>query len=210
MKALSPAEVLKQRKEMIPFTGAWEEAFGHPEWVGVWIVWGNSGDGKTSFLMQLCKELAKWRKVAYNSLEQKDSKTMQDTIRDHNMQQCPRGRFQLLPGEPIPQLSERLLKPKAPDVVVIDSYQYTQMSYKDYIDFKERHLNKLIIFVSHADGTQPDGRAAKKVRYDAELKIRVEGFRAYSHGRTKGSRGYFTIYEQGAMEYGWTDKPTEE
>lgn len=206
MRAFSPSEVLSMKKDTIPFTGAWEEAFGSPEWVGVWIVWGNSGDGKTSFLMQLCKELSKWRKVAYNSREQKASKTMQDTLREYNMQQCKRGRFQLIPGEDMEQTSERLLKPKAPDVMIIDSFQYTQMSYKDYIAFKEKHPNKLIIFVSHADGTQPDGRAAKKVKYDAELKIRVEGFRAFSQGRTKGSRGYFTIYEQGAIEYGWTEK----
>ena len=193
------------KKDTIPFEGEWQEAFGNPEWIGTWIVWGNSGDGKTSFLMQLCKELSKWRKVAYNSLEQRASKTMQDTIREYNMLQCPRGRFQLVPGESIAKLSERLLKPKAPDVIVVDSFQYTQMNYKDYIDFKEKHPDKLIIFVSHADGTQPDGRAARKVKYDAELKIRVEGFRAFSQGRTKGPRGYFTVYEQGAIEYGWTE-----
>lgn len=206
MRAFSPSEVLNMKKDTIPFTGAWEEAFGSPEWVGVWIVWGNSGDGKTSFLMQLCKELSKWRKVGYNSLEQKASKTMQDTLREYNMQQCKRGRFQLIPGESIADLSERLSKPKSPDIIVIDSFQYIQMNYKDYIAFKEKHPNKLIIFVSHADGTQPDGRAAKKVKYDAELKIRVEGFRAFSLGRTIGSRGYYTIWEQGAIDYGWTEK----
>lgn len=205
MRALSASEILNMKKDTIPFTGAWEAAFGHPEWVGVWIIWGNSGDGKTSFVMQLCKELSKWKKVAYNSREQKASKTMQDTLRENNMQQCKRGRFQLIPGESMAQSSERLLKPKAPDVLVVDSFQYTQMGYKDYIAFKEKHPDKLIIFVSHADGTQPDGRAAKKVKYDAELKIRVEGFRAFSQGRTKGSRGYFTVWEEGAKEYGWTD-----
>ena len=122
------------------------------------------------------------------------------------MQQCPRGRFHLIPGESMEQTSERLLKPKAPDVIIIDSFQYTQMDYRAYIAFKEKHPDKLIIFVSHADGTQPDGRAARKVKYDAELKIRVEGFRAFSQGRTKGSRGYFTIWEQGETEYGWGDK----
>lgn len=198
MKALSPVEILRMKKEAIPFTGAWEDAFGHPEWVGVWLVWGNSGDGKTSFMMQLCKELSRWRKVAYNSLEQRDSKTMQDAIREHNMQQCRRGSFQLIPGEPLDKFSDRLLKPRAPEVVVIDSYQYTQMGYKDYIEFKERHPDKLIIFVSHADGTQPDGRAARKVRYDAELKIHINGFRALSQGRTQGTRGYYTIWEERA------------
>lgn len=205
MRAFSPSEVLNMKKDTIPFTGAWQEAFGNPEWVGVWIVWGNSGDGKTSFLMQLCKELSEWRKVGYNSLEQKASKTMQNTLREYNMQQCKRGRFQLIPGESIADLSERLSKPKSPDIIVIDSFQYTQMSYKDYIVFKEKHPNKLIIFVSHADGTQPDGRAARKVKYDAELKIRVEGFRAFSLGRTIGERGYYTIWEQGAIDYGWTE-----
>ena len=205
MRALSASEILNMKKDTIPFTGTWEEAFGNPEWVGPWIVWGNSGDGKTSFLMQLCKELSRWRKVGYNSLEQKASKTMQDTIREYNMQQCKRGRFQLIPGESIDELSARLFKPKSPDVIVIDSFQYTQMGYRDYIAFKEKHPDKLIIFVSHADGTQPDGRAARKVKYDAELKIRVEGFRAFSQGRTKGSRGYFTVWEEGAKEYGWTD-----
>lgn len=193
------------RKDTIPFEGAWEEAFGHPEWVGVWIIWGNSGDGKTSFLMQLCKVLSQWRKVEYNSLEQKTSKTMQDAIREHNMVQCKRGQFKVVPGATMKQLEERLSKPKAPKVVVIDSFQYTQMSYKDYIAFKERHPNTLLIFVSHADGTQPDGRAARKVKYDAELKIRVEGFRAFSLGRTKGERGFFTIWDEGARDYGWTE-----
>lgn len=201
MKALSPREILKMKKAVIPFTGAWQEAFGNPEWVGTWIVWGNSGSGKTSFTMQLCKELSRWRKVVYNSLEQRSSKTMQDAIRDYNMQQCRRGGFQVIPGEPLDKFSERIAKPKGPDVVVIDSYQYTQMSYKDYIAFKERHADKLIIFVSHADGTQPDGRAAKKVKYDAELKIHVDGFRAISLGRTIGSLGYFTVYEDKAKTF---------
>ena len=201
MRAFSPAEILKMKKDTIPFSGAWEEAFGNPEWVGTWIVWGNSGDGKTSFVMQLCKELAEWKKVGYNSLEQRASKTMQDTLREYNMNQCKRGRFQLIPGESIVQLNDRLSKPKSPDVIVIDSFQYTQLSYKEYIDFKEKHPGKLIIFVSHADGTQPDGRAARKVKYDAELKIRVEGFRAHSQGRTIGSRGYYTVWDEGALKY---------
>jgi KaiC/GvpD/RAD55 family RecA-like ATPase len=200
MKALSPAEILKMKKATIPFTGAWQEAFGNPEWVGVWIVWGNSGSGKSSFVMQLCKELAQWKKVVYNSLEQRHSKTMQDAIRDYNMQSCRPGWFQVIPGEPLDKFSERLLKPRSPEVVIIDSYQYTQMGYKDYIAFKEKHPNKLIIFVSHADGAQPDGRAAKKVKYDAELKVYVDKFRAFSLGRTAGELGYYTVWEKRAKE----------
>lgn len=98
-------------------------------------------------------------------------------------------------------LDERLSKPRSWDFVVIDSFQYTQMSYKEYIAFKERHRNKLLIFVSHADGKRPDGRAASKVMYDASLKIWVEGYKAFSKGRFIGPTGECTIYEEGARKY---------
>lgn len=198
MRAFSAKEIYKMKKETIPFTGEFEEAFGHPEWVGIWFIWGGSAEGKTRLALRLLKELARWKPTALNSLEQKASLTMANSIREENMQQCKPGRFKLIPGESMDELSERLSKPKAPAVVAIDSFQYTQMSYKDYIAFKEKHPDKLIIFISHADGKQPDGRAAKKIKYDAELKIHVEGFRAISHGRTQGEKGYYTIWKEGA------------
>ena len=41
------------------------------------VVWGKSGNGKTSFVLQLCKELTRYGKVAYDSLEEGSSLTMQ-------------------------------------------------------------------------------------------------------------------------------------
>lgn len=157
------------KKETLKLTGAWADAFGEPERIGVWFIWGNSGNGKSSFVMQLCKELAKFGRVAYDSLEEGASLTMQNTLRRFNMAEVNR-RFQLLDCEPMSELGERMDKHKSPDFYVIDSFQYTQMSYKEYIKFKEAHRNKLLIFISHADGRNPDGRSAKKVMYDAALK----------------------------------------
>jgi molybdopterin-guanine dinucleotide biosynthesis protein len=201
MKALSPAEILRQKKETIPFTGAWQEAFGNPEWVGTWMIWGHEGSGKTSFTMQLCKELSQWRKVCYNSLEQKQSLTMQNAIRDYNMVQCRRGGFQVLPGEPLDKFSDRLLQRRAPDVVVIDSFQRARMSYERYVEFADKHPDKLIILVSKADGSQPKTRPAQNVLYDTDLRIHVKHFRAISMGRTWGDRGYFTVFEEKAKIY---------
>ena len=45
------------KKKTIPFTGAWADAFGNPERKGVWFVWVQSGNGKTSFIMQLSLSL---------------------------------------------------------------------------------------------------------------------------------------------------------
>ena len=90
---------------------------------------------------------------------------------------------------------------KAPDIVVIDSFQYTQMSFKEYQGFKARHRDKLLIFISQADGNKPSGRTAVSVMYDAALKIWVEGYRAISKGRYFGSKGYYTIWEERANIY---------
>lgn len=188
------------KKDTIKFTGAMADAFGEPERRGVWFVWGNSANGKTSFVMQLCKELSKHGRVAYDSLEEGAGLTMINTLRRHRMDETGK-RFQLLDCEPINELSERINKHKSPDFYVIDSFQYTQMGYREYIAFKEKHRNKLLIFVSHADGKNPDGRTAKKVMYDASLKIYVEGFRAFSRGRFIGPTGIYTIWKEGADKY---------
>lgn len=191
------------RKETLGLTGAWAEAFGEPERVGVWFIWGKSGNGKSSFVMQLCKELTKFGRVAYDSLEEGAGLTMQNALRRYGMADVNR-RFQVLDCEPVSDLGERMNRRKSPDFYVIDSFQYTQMSYKEYQSFKEAHRDKLLIFVSHADGHNPDGRSAKKVMYDASLKIYVEGFRAFSKGRFFGPASYFTIWDEGAARY-WGD-----
>ena len=199
-RALSAREAMKIKKKTIPLSGAMQEAFGEPERCGVWFVWGNSGNGKTSFVMQLCKELARHGRVAYNSLEEGTALTMLNTLRRYGMEE-EGSRFQLLDSEPMGDLGERMNRHKSPDFYVIDSFQYTQMTYREYISFKEAHKNKLLIFISHAEGKNPSGISAKKVMYDATLKIYIEGFKAFSKGRFIGPTGEFTIWKEGADRY---------
>lgn len=199
-RALSVAEILKMNKKVLNLTGAWKDAFGEPEFCGVWLIWGNSGNGKSSFVMQLCKELCKFGKVVYNSLEEGAGLTIQNTLQRFNMIE-ENGRLLLLNCEPMDELDERLNKRKSPDFVIIDSFQYTQMNYKAYLKFKEAHRDKLIIFISHADGKNPSGRSAKSVMFDADMKIWVEGHRAFSKGRYFGEKGDYTIWQEGAKNY---------
>ena len=135
------------------------------------------------------------------------SLSLQNTLKRFGVQECG-GRFQVLASASVEDLDERLSRPKSPEFVVIDSFQYLQISYRRYIAFKEAHRNKLIILVSHADGKQPAGRAAKSVKYDASLKIWVEGYKAFSKGRFIGPTGEAVIWEKGAAEY-WGDNSNE-
>lgn len=199
-RAKSVSEILTIKLPSFPFTGEWHDAFGCPERSGVWIVWGNSGSGKTTFVMQLCKYLCQFGRVAYDSLEEGASLTMRNTLVKCGMMEVNR-RFMLLDNEPMNELSTRLKKQKSPDIVVIDSFQYTQMTYKQYIALKEQHRNKLIIFISHSEGKFPAGRAARSVMYDASLKIYVEGHRAFSKGRFQGVTAKFDIWPEKARIY---------
>ena len=181
-------ELLSMKFDVMQFDGPWYNAFGTPERRGVWIIWGNSGSGKTSFALQLCKYLCRFGRVAYDSMEEGACRTMQDAIRRTGMMEVNK-RFLLIDNESMEELSIRLRRQKSPDIVVID------------IDFKEQHKRKLLIFISHAEGQLPNGRAAKGVMYDASLKIYVEGFRAFSKGRFIGPLGYYDIVPEKARQY---------
>jgi len=192
--------LLKKKYDLLPFEGEWFDAFGTPEAHGVWFVWGNSGNGKTTFVLQLVKYLAGFRKVAYNSLEESSAHTMQEAFLRVGMMEVAR-RVVLLEREPVVELSARLRKRRSPDIVVVDSFQYAELDYKAYKRLKEANPNKLIIFVSHADGKKPAGRTANSVMYDASLKIWVEGYKAFSKGRYIGPVGSLTVWGEGAEKY---------
>lgn len=205
-RAYTVNDILHKKYKLFDFTGEWEEAFSKPEKVGIWFIWGDSGNGKTRFTMQLAKYLSNFGIVLYNSLEEGTSHTVRRAFEDIAMHEAKNK--VLLICESIEALSERLEKQRSPGIIIIDSFQYTQLTYKQYIAFKERHRNKLIIFISHVEGKKPDGRSAKKVMFDATLKIWVEGFRAFSKGRYIGTKGCYTIWEKGANRY-WQDNEND-
>ena len=201
-RALSVTDVLNKKYERINFEGEWLDAFAMPERTGVWFVWGGSGNGKTSFVMELIKCLASFCRVAFYSLEESDSDTMQLSYIRSGMEDVAR-RVLLIPEwESLEELEMRMNKRKSPDVYVIDSLQYAGINYTQYKGLKNRHRDKLIIFISQAYGKQPVGRSANSIMFDATLKIWVEGYRAISKGRYIGSNGgTYTIWTEGSSKY---------
>jgi len=198
-RAASVHQIMNTNFKTLDFEGEWLNLLGCPELKGGWIIWGHSFNGKTSLALQLCKYLSKFAKVAYNSLEEGLSKSMKSAIIRTGMDGC-RGNFILLDREPLALLRERLSKKKSPRVIVIDSWQFTGGTYADYQQLINDFPNKLFIIISHADGKNPSGSVAKKIRYDAFVKIWVEGYKAFANSRYGGGKPY-TIYDKGAYEY---------
>lgn len=203
-KALSVDNLMNKKYRVFDFSGAWRDAFSTPEKRGVWFIWGNSGNGKTSFIVQLIKYLSTFTKVDFVSLEEGSSLTMRNAFVNAGFKASDKN-VRILDGYNLDLLKSELQKKRSAPIVVIDSFQYTQLSYKEYILFKEQFRNKLLIFISHASGSQPSGRPAKSVMFDATLKIWVEGYKAFSKGRFIGQTGQYTVWDDGAEKY-WLSK----
>lgn len=209
-RAISNKNVLTAKFEVAEFDDAFLASFGKPELRGAWIIYGGSGSGKTSFVMQVCKYLTRFRRVAYDSLEQGLSLSLQKAWERVGMEEVG-NRIILLNKESLKDLRLRLAKKQSPDVVVVDSVHYwLGLKMSDYINLRNDFPDKLFIFVSHEKGGQPDGKLAQKIRYDSDIKIRVEGYKAFVTTRyevaERGEGGAdFIIWEQGAQDY-WVDK----
>ena len=205
-RAISNKNVLAAQFETAEFTGAYLASFGRPELRGAWIVWGGSGSGKTTFTLMLCKYLAGFRRVAYNSLEQGLSLSLQKAWERVAMEEAG-SNIILLNKEELPDLRTRLAKRKSPEIIVIDSVQYLDgFTKKQYKDLKNDFPDKLFIFICQDKNGNPKGNMGDHIRYDADIKIRVEGYKAFVTTRyedsEKGEGGAdFVIWEKGAADY---------
>lgn len=197
-RAISFQQLISTKFEVMDFEGDWLALMGKPELTGSWLVWGNSGNGKTYFATLLAKYLTKFGKVAYNSLEEGSSQSIKTAWQRANMGEVEK--HIILIQEKTDDLRERLEKQKSPRIIIVDSLQYTGMTYKEYIQLREDFPKKLFVFLSHAEGKNPSGRVAKSVRYDSFIKIRVEGFKAFATSRYGGGKE-FTIWNEGALNY---------
>lgn len=201
-RGYSPKQIFRMKKETFDLSVEWRAAFGEPEKCGTWFVWGQSGNGKSSFLMQLARELCRHGRVIYDSLEEGTSLSFQEQLRRHDMAEV-NGRL-LIVVEDMETLRARLRKRRSPRMVIIDSLQYAGLSFEDYMSLVEEFPRHLFVFSCQARGNKPDGRTANRIMYDAMLKIWVEGYRAHSKGRFLGPRGWIDIWEEGARKY-WVE-----
>ena len=158
----------------------------------------------------LCKYLAGFRRVAYNSLEQGLSLSLQKAWERVNMAEAG-SNIILLNKEELPELRARLSKRKSPEIIIIDSLQYLDgLNKQRYKALKNDFPDKLFIFISQDKNGNPKGNMGDHIRYDADIKIRVEGYKAFVTTRYEdpdnGEGGAdFIIWEQGAAEY-WAEQ----
>lgn len=191
---------MAQKDNSLPWEGKWKEMFGEVPDNELWFISGSSASGKSSFVMQLARELTKYGRVLYGSYEEGVSQSFKERIRRERMTE-KQGRFRIITEDSFEDLMERLSKPKGPKFVIIDSFQESGLTYDQAVALREKFPRKGWIYISQEYKGAPMGKAAARLKYKAGVKIRVVGYKAYCQGRFTGDESdAFTIWEDGVIK----------
>lgn len=197
-RVLTVANILNQNIERVDFKGEWFEAFRNPQNRGIWFVWGNSGSGKSAFLMQMAYEFARNEKVLYDPLEEEtDDSDFIERTKLFRMNEVEKNfNAQTYNAK---QLDAYLSKRGSANIVIVDSITYFFKRFDEYLAFKKKWAHrKIIIFSGHAQGKEPRTEFEKSVMYDAKMKIFTSAYLATCKGRTIGPNGgLYIIWQEG-------------
>jgi KaiC/GvpD/RAD55 family RecA-like ATPase len=209
MKIISIDQLKRKKyKELTGLSDRFIAAHGIPEDRFVMAIYGKSGQGKSNYVAQVVKELLTATadqkvKLLYMALEEGHGRTIRDTFVRQELDAYS-GRVMVAQGGKLADLMARLKKAKSPKIIVVDSVQYLGISYEEYKELKEMFPSKIFIFISHSSGTRPKGSTAEEIVYDANIKVRVHGFKALITSRY-GSNENYIIWEEGARK-AWKPK----
>lgn len=188
-RAIGIKEFLDRQFITFDFDGEWRDSFGEPEKNMRVIIWGNPGNGKTEFSIKLAKYLASFTKVYYNSFEQGVCKTLQDALHRNNMMEV-NGRVIFGDQETVKEMNERLTGRNAPQVCIIDSRDYINLTTNEFKTLIEAHPRKCFVVICWEAGGKPRGEYAKQIAYMCDVKIHVRDFIAYPRSRFGGNQKF--------------------
>ena len=149
-RAYSPKEIAAKKWVTLPWGELWSEPFGFPAENASWFISGASAQGKSSFVMQLGKELCKYGPVLYMSYEEGVNQSFQRRMNYLGMNEV-QGKFRVVVDDTIEELAVRLSKPKSPKFIIVDSFQVgcddKGWTYPDTVSLMKRFNRKCFIFI---------------------------------------------------------------
>lgn len=178
-KAYNYSDIENRKFTMLELEHEWKRHLGEMERSGSVIIMGDSGDGKTTYALQMTKAISPIERVLYNSAEEGIRASFKRSLLLNNMK-VVKSRFKYV-SEGYDELFARLKMKRQPKVVIIDSAQYffRGKSVKDYFDLIETYADTLFIFISHIKKGMPKGAVAEEIYWDCQNRIIVSDFKAY-------------------------------
>lgn len=114
-RAYSPKEIAAKKWVTLPWDEKWSKPFGFPAENASWFISGASASGKSSFVMQLGKELCNYGTVLYMSYEEKINQSFQRRMGYLKMNEV-QGKFRVVTEGSLEEVIARLKKNEKPEV----------------------------------------------------------------------------------------------
>jgi len=192
--SLGIKDFLEKKFEPLQLSPAWMDLLGEDlvKRFDVCVV-GDSGHGKTTFVLQLVKELSKVGRVFYNSYEQGLSASLQTNVKLVDLSGCA-GRIMFGNKLKYEELKKKFLnKYFRCNYLVIDSQDwmnFTEEQFKELQMLKPKTLSIIVICWCKAGSESPKNSNAQAIQYACDVKITVEDFVAYSRSRFGATKPY--------------------
>ena len=178
-RALSYEDINRATFKTIELSEEWQKHLGVPQLGNShWLIYGGSGQGKTSYALQVVNEICESQKLHYNTLEEGTKLSFKKALERSNIKSA-NSKF-TYQKENLTELTARLDRKHQSKVVVIDSVQYffRRKSIEDYFKFCELFENTTFIWISGADGNRPKGAIADDIYYDADIVVKIDNYEA--------------------------------
>lgn len=201
MRSMSINALYSKKFKTFPFEKEWRQLFGTPERSGMWLIYGNEKNGKTTCALQLADYLSEYVKTLFISGEEGLGYEFVEACKRAKMKS--KKQLQFSEYVTIEELEDKLMKQRSPGAVFIDNITV----YSDELKggklraLAKRHPNKLFIFIAHEEQNQPYTSTGKLCKKLAKIIIHVEGLQASISGRCPGGK-MFIDEEKGKLYWG--------
>jgi hypothetical protein len=208
MKVLGVKQFHQMSFKFLPVPSGWAGTLGKVPHNFIAVVYGFSGNGKTEFVVQLVKMLAKLdKKVGWLSYEQRHGSDFQMSTKRNRMEEVSGNFYPIDPIAGVPDgvsliedLDKYLRRRNSPDVVVIDSIDYTGFGWEEYVMLKNRYgSRKTFLFIAHSTKSGAIKKAiSERIIFDGGMGIFVSHYIAHPIKNRFGGFDPYVVWEDRA------------
>lgn len=205
MKGVSVARLKKMTFPKYEFEGIWKDSFGCPPIDAQWLIYGESGNGKTELCVQLAEYYTKFGRVAYISLEQGISSTIQEPFLRYEFNEKCDCKLYKRTNRKMTTYEEVLefVKKTNYKIIFIDSLNYMQAKAGQFIEISEiaKKRKRTLVNVAWGKGDKPKSSSGEDIEFMVDQKILVEKYAVVEPKSRCGGKLPFVIWEEKAKLY---------
>lgn len=197
-RGITAQTLLSKKFKTFVFDGIWATALGEQERSGIWVIYGNEKNGKTTLALLLSEYLTKFESVNFVSAEEGTGYTFQQNLARAKID-FKNTKIKFYDYLEIEEIDKMLSKRQSARIIVLDNATAYVDDLKTAVlrRLKRDYPDVLFIIMAHAEKNEPTTAMAKLAKKLCNVYFRIEGLTAFVGGRCPG--GTITINEQTAM-----------